>query len=570
MDLNPSEEQQQLIEAFGALYAKESSSERVRAAEPVGHDPDLWQRLRDNGALEMSVDEQAGGSGASLLDLALVAEQHGRFLGSAPMLEAQATARLLARVESPEAKSALVAALAGDRLTTLALHPPRNGVLTMVPSGAVADTVVYFDGNRLWSAESQERRRVANLGSLPVADIAVGTDARLLGSGPEVGTLFDLARDEWLVLMANALAGIATRSLELGVAYVKERHAFGVPVGSFQAVAHGLADAATRVDGGGLLAREAAWAAAEEPDRASELAALACAFNAEAAREASYRSLHYHGGYGFMLEYDIQLYFRRAKAWPALFAEPAALYARAEGHRLSARSAGPPSVHPAPGSPTMDFRLGEGSEAFRQEARTFLDEVLTDEVRDQMHRTGVHHNWDFHRHLVERGLTGPRMARGVRRPGSGSPRDAGLHGGVPPGRSSDLRGGDHPDGGQHHPAPRHRGAEAAHSPSGAGWGDHHRARVHRAGVGLRRGRRPDPGGPGRRSVGSERAEDVHYQRPGGRLRLHADPDQSRCSQAPGTDHLPGAPAAARCGDPAGVHAVGRADQPHLLLRCPGG
>ena len=55
----------------------------------------------------------------------------------------------------------------------------------------------------------------------------------------------------------------------------------------------------------------------------------------------------------------------------------------------------------------MDFRLGEGSEAFRQEARTFLDEVLTDEVRDQMHRTGVHHNWDFHRHLVERGLLAP-------------------------------------------------------------------------------------------------------------------------------------------------------------------
>jgi alkylation response protein AidB-like acyl-CoA dehydrogenase len=117
---------------------------------------------------------------------------------------------------------------------------------------------------------------------------------------------------------------------------VKERHAFGVPIGSFQAVAHGLADAATSVDGGGLLAREAAWAAAEEPDRAPELAALACAFNAEAAREASYRSLHYHGGYGFMLEFDIQLYFRRAKAWPALFAEPSALYARAEGHRLSA------------------------------------------------------------------------------------------------------------------------------------------------------------------------------------------------------------------------------------------
>ncbi len=337
MDLDPSEEQQQLIEAFGALYAKESPPERVRAAEPLGHDADLWTRLQETGALEMAVDEEHGGGGASLLDLALVAEQHGRFLGSAPLLEAQVAVRLLQRLAGSEAGSLLAAALAGDRLTTLALHPPAHGTLTMVPSGAVADDVLFVDGGQLWwLAVGDARTRVDNLGSLPVADIDIGTGANLLASGPEVDGLFELVRDEWLVLMANALAGMGTRSLEIGVEYVKERHAFGVPIGSFQAVAHGLADAATSVDGGGLLAREAAWAAAEEPGRAAELASLACAFNAEAAREASYRSLHYHGGYGFMLEFDIQLYFRRAKAWPALFAEPAALYARAEGYRLSA------------------------------------------------------------------------------------------------------------------------------------------------------------------------------------------------------------------------------------------
>ncbi len=341
MDLNPSDEQQQLIDAFGALYAKESSSERVRAAEPSGHDSDLWRRLQEAGALEMAVDEASGGSGASLLDLALVAEQHGRFLGSAPLLEAQVAARLLARVGSSETASVLAPTLAGDCLTTLALHPPRHGVLTMVPSGSVADTVVFAEGGRLWSsAIGDARTAVDNLGSLPVADLEVAPDAVLLASGPGGMGAFEQARDEWLVLMANALTGLGTRSLEIGVEYVKERHAFGVPIGSFQAVAHGLADAATAVDGGGLLAREAAWAAVEEPGRAPELAALACAFNAEAARQAAYRSLHYHGGYGFMLEFDIQLYFRRAKAWPALFAEPAALYARAEGHRLSASHGG--------------------------------------------------------------------------------------------------------------------------------------------------------------------------------------------------------------------------------------
>ena len=55
MDLHPSDEQQQLIEAYAALYAKESSPERVRAAEPLGFDQLLWDQLLETGSLEMSV-----------------------------------------------------------------------------------------------------------------------------------------------------------------------------------------------------------------------------------------------------------------------------------------------------------------------------------------------------------------------------------------------------------------------------------------------------------------------------------------------------------------------------------
>lgn len=292
------------------------------------------------GVLDMAVDEASGGWGASLLDLALVAEQHGRHLGPAPLIEAQVAARLLARSGSGPSEAALGRARLPDRLTTLALHPPRNGTLSLVPAGAVADEVVFMDGDRLLCMEIlEDRRPVSTIGSMPVADIGVGSPVELQ-AGEQARSNFEQARDEWLALTANAMVGIGTRSLEIGVAYAKERHAFGVPIGSFQSVAHGLADAATGVDGSLLLAREAAWAASEDRGRATQLAALACAFSAEAARAASYRSLHYHGGYGFMLEFDIQLYFRRAKAWPALFGEPAIMYARAAADRLSTSSAG--------------------------------------------------------------------------------------------------------------------------------------------------------------------------------------------------------------------------------------
>ncbi|HLH28145.1 MAG TPA: acyl-CoA dehydrogenase family protein, partial [Acidimicrobiales bacterium] len=227
-----------------------------------------------------------------------------------------------------------------------ALHPPRAGVLALVPSGAVADEVVFLEADRLLAAEVGSRAKaVGNLGSMPVADVPVGEATELATGGPAVAAL-ETARDEWLALMASALVGLGGRALELGVDYTKDRQAFGKPVAAFQAVAHGLADAATGLDGGRLLAREAAWSAERDPRRFRELAALACGFCAQAARTSAYRSLHYHGGYGFMLEYDVQLYFRRATAWPAVFGEPDDMYARGAAERLRGvegpGAAGPP------------------------------------------------------------------------------------------------------------------------------------------------------------------------------------------------------------------------------------
>ena len=333
MDLNPSEEQQQLIEAFGQLYEKESSSERIREAEATGFDADLWATLRETGVVEMAVSEAAGGWGATLLDLALVAEQHGRHLGSAPLIEAQIAARLLERLGAPAA-DLLAKQLSGDLLVTVALNEPRGGVLGMVPAGRIADVVLFRDGERVFAlTASSERARLENLGKMPVADLPVD-GAVVLAEGTDAVESLEIALDEFQALVANALVGISDRSIEIGVEYVKERHAFGVPIGSFQAVSHGLANARTWADSAKLVSREAAWAADEDAERARELAGMAFGLSTDAAREASYRALHYHGGYGFMLEYDIQLYWHRAQAWPAQFGSPDKGFARAERARL--------------------------------------------------------------------------------------------------------------------------------------------------------------------------------------------------------------------------------------------
>jgi alkylation response protein AidB-like acyl-CoA dehydrogenase len=98
----------------------------------------------------------------------------------------------------------------------------------------------------------------------------------------------------------------------MGTAYATERHQFGRPIGSFQSIAHSLADIAVVADGARLLVYEAAWSIDEASSRAATLPAMAYCFAAEAALDAAYTALHCHGGYGFMTDYDVQLYYRRA------------------------------------------------------------------------------------------------------------------------------------------------------------------------------------------------------------------------------------------------------------------
>ncbi|MFI5507593.1 acyl-CoA dehydrogenase family protein [Mycobacterium sp. NPDC051804] len=335
MDLSLSGEQRQLVESFAAIYARESTSERVRAAEPSGFDPKLWKALLDTGAVEMAVDEASGGWGASEMELALIAEQFGRAVASAPVIESQVGARLLACCGETGA-GLLAEVLAGDKLVTFAPRASNGHSLSLVPAGAVADTVLALVDGCLVAVRVRENRcPVENLGSLPLADIGID-EVTVLARGADGPRLFSSALDLWLTLTAAALAGAAKKAVEIGVEYAKQRHAFGTAIGTFQAVSHPLADSATAADGARLLALKAACSFADEPDRVSELAAMAFAFAYETARDATHRSLHIHGGYGFGMEGDIQLYYRRSRGWAMVYGEPAVALDRVAEARYGA------------------------------------------------------------------------------------------------------------------------------------------------------------------------------------------------------------------------------------------
>lgn len=324
MDLDLTAEQVQVVEALHDFLSTRCPSGVVRASEPEGFDGPLWTAFAQLAGPAIGTPESVGGGGASLLDLELIGEQVGHFLAPLPFVEGAVAARALASAGEPG--QAALAALTADpaSVATVALRPAVGRAARLVPWGAVASSLVALDDDELIVLTGPpEGRARRNLGSGSLADRSLAGPGRsVLLTGEAARRTFDGAVDEWRVLMSGALVGLAEAALALGVDYAKDRHQFGVPIGSFQSIARDLADVATDVDGARLLAREAAWADEEEDQDFAALAAMAFVFATRAARRASNVALHVHGGYGFTLEYDIQLYYRRAQAWPLVLGDP--------------------------------------------------------------------------------------------------------------------------------------------------------------------------------------------------------------------------------------------------------
>ncbi len=336
MDLSYSDEQRDLRESLATFFSKEATPERVRAAEPTGFDPELWEKIAAMGLPSMAVAQDLGGGGGGLLDLVLTAEEFGRRIPPAPLIESAVATNLLGQVQaargSDAARELLAEAVAGDALVSVALEPLRSGVAKLAPAGSVADAVLALDGEELVAFRSEVSPRSplevpANLGTSPLADRGAGIDERVvLASGPKARAAYRRARQEWRVLMAAALVGLAQSALDMGSVYTQQRQAFGVLIAWFQTVQHRLADAVTNLEGARLLTYEAGWSADDGLANAPVLAAMAFQFASEVAFRIAAESLHLHGGYGYTLEYDIQLYFRRAKAWPLAFGDPRSGY----------------------------------------------------------------------------------------------------------------------------------------------------------------------------------------------------------------------------------------------------
>jgi alkylation response protein AidB-like acyl-CoA dehydrogenase len=421
MQLELTSEQHMMVDTFARFLDKESSTARVRSALPQGFDRELWRGLAELGALGIRLPEEAGGLGLGVFDAGLLMEQAGRTLASGPLAEAIVASRLLAQLDPEDTQGIRNAVADGSSVLTIALHDVASQPRQLVAGGAVANAVLALEGDKVWLLRRGDDEPAAEhtLASTPIGRLQLDRgDRTLLAEGAAALAAFSAAIEEWKVLMACALTGLAREALRIAAAYASERVQFGRPIGTFQAVSHPLADIAVHVDAGGLLAWRAMRTVADAAPEAGEAIASVLWWACTAAEKAVAQALHTFGGYGLTLEYDIHLFNLRAKAWPLVLGDPWRLLEESAARRYRGEQ-----VHlPEAGPLEIEFSLGAQAQALAAETRAFFEANMTPELRAKAHYSFAGHDAAFHRKLGAAGLLYPGWPQRM------GGRDAGPYG----------------------------------------------------------------------------------------------------------------------------------------------
>jgi alkylation response protein AidB-like acyl-CoA dehydrogenase len=312
VDFELSDDQRALQDAAADLLGSLSTTEQVRASatrEEV-YDSGLWKAMVDQGWTGVELSEQQGGLGLGMVEAAVLAEQVGRHIAPAPIVEnLLAVGALAAAGDLAGAAQWVDRLVSGDAAACVASQPE-----IPVPYASAADVAVVVNGDEvllvdLGDGPAIERQPAMDI-TRPVGWIRLeGRRVTTIGGADEATRLLDRGA----TLYAAALLGGAGRVLDMTVAYAKERVQFGKPIGSFQAVKHRCADMLVDVEGMRSTAYWAGWCLSAHDSEASIAASTAKTWCSDAARRVMGSGLQVHGGIGFTWEHDLHLFLKRSQ-----------------------------------------------------------------------------------------------------------------------------------------------------------------------------------------------------------------------------------------------------------------
>ena len=356
MDFALSDEQNDFVDAIRDFCDRECGTQDQRERLTDGyrehHNFDLYGQMAELGWLGVTIPEEYGGSGGSMLDACLFMEETSR--GLAP-IGGYATTLIVAgatqRFGSEEQKAEILGGIAGGAVEAIAMTEPEAGSdvaalscsATAVDGGFVLNGQKVFCSNahiadhilvvaRTTRGENKHEgmtmiwvpREVEGMEVVPIetmggretnhlyfTDCAAPADA-VLGEVDQGWMQLMAGLNTERLILAATMLGIGQRAFDDALAYAKERKQFGRPIGSFQALQHRFADLATDLEAARLMTW---WVAAlndEDPERMlPKEASMVKLFVTETAQRVALDGMQMMGGYGYSSEYDMERLVRQ-------------------------------------------------------------------------------------------------------------------------------------------------------------------------------------------------------------------------------------------------------------------
>lgn len=358
MDFDLTKAQKLLQQSARDFFSRECKPERVRElmASETAFDEKLWREMADQGFTGLTIPEEYGGLGLSLVDLIAVTEEMGRACLPGPFISTLWAASLIERAGNEgQRKQYLEPIAAGEMKATVALLEETgewnadavmlaankdgkeyrlHGAKHYVSDAAVADVIIVVarDGADLVLLPVERGSTGVTITETPAIDatrklytvefdnVAVPESSALAFTTKTKEAIEDATDVATVALCAEMLGGMVW-TLDTTVEYAKTRLQFGKPIGIYQAVQHQCADMFNFAESARSATYFAAWTVAENDPAAKLAVSVAKGYASDAAREVGNRGVQLHGGIGFTWEHNIQLFYKRAKSSEILFGD---------------------------------------------------------------------------------------------------------------------------------------------------------------------------------------------------------------------------------------------------------
>ncbi|MFI9257439.1 acyl-CoA dehydrogenase family protein [Streptomyces sioyaensis] len=312
-----SDEQREFARSLDGMLGASGTPAVARAWAAGEHGPGraLWARIAEAGVFGLAVSARHGGMGQLPAELAVAFYELGRHAVPGPLVETVAAAAFLERLGAGTAAGEWLPRIAaGEAVVSLSAGDP------YALDADAADAVLVVEGDTVRRADGHGPLQ-ASLD--PVRRLFRPLGGAVLARGPAVAAAAAHALDLARLATAAQSLGLGRALLAATVSYVMQRTQFQVPLGSFQAVKHRLADALIGLEFAQPLVHGAALAlAAGAPSAGREVAAAKVAAG-EAGYAAARTALQLHGALGYTEELDLSLWIRKARPLRDAWGTPA-------------------------------------------------------------------------------------------------------------------------------------------------------------------------------------------------------------------------------------------------------